>query len=168
MDNPEGQKTPRCSESQEAVLAQDTSQGAGGGSAADECGAYDPESFPRDLAQCHAVIGTLLGQLRQKGMIKDYHSRITEIIRRYFQDQFYLPALELTTSEVMQYLKQVRRAEIIIDTTFNFLSNADLVKFAKFKPMASVNEEMMKQAVEIVEKTKPVPEKEITAEVSNV
>ena len=107
-------------------------------------------------------------QLWQKGMIKDYHSRITEIIRRYFQDQFYLPALELTTSEVMQYLKQVRRAEIIIDTTFNFLSNADLVKFAKFKPMASVNEEMMKQAVEIVEKTKPVPEKEITAEVSNV
>lgn len=107
-------------------------------------------------------------QLWQKGMIKDYHSRITEIIRRYFQDQFYLPALELTTSEVMQYLKQVRRAEIIINTTYNFLSNADLVKFAKFKPMASVNEEMMKQAVEIVEKTKPAPEKEITAEVSNV
>ena len=107
-------------------------------------------------------------QLWQKGMIKEYHSKITEIIRRYFQDQFYLPALELTTSEVMQYLKQVKRAEIIIDTTFNFLSNADLVKFAKFKPMASINEEMMKQATEIVEKTKPAPEKEVTAEVSNV
>jgi hypothetical protein len=107
-------------------------------------------------------------QLWQKGMIKEYHSKITEIIRRYFQDQFYLPALELTTSEVMQYLKQVRRAEIVIDTTYNFLSNADLVKFAKFKPMASINEEMMKQATEIVEKTKPAPEKEVTAEVSNV
>jgi hypothetical protein len=33
-------------------------------------------------------------QLWQKGMIKEYHSKITEIIRRYFQDQFYLPALE--------------------------------------------------------------------------
>ena len=107
-------------------------------------------------------------QLWQKGLIKEYHSKITEIIRRYFQDQFYLPALELTTSEVMQYLKQVRRAEVIIDTTFNFLSNADLVKFAKFKPMASINEEMMKQAIEIVQKTKPAPEKEVTAEMSNV
>jgi hypothetical protein len=107
-------------------------------------------------------------QLWQKGMIKEYHSKITEIIRRYFQDQFYLPALELTTSEVMQYLKQVRRAEVIIETTFDFLSNADLVKFAKFKPMASINEEMMKQATEIVEKTKPAPVKEISAEVSNV
>jgi len=106
-------------------------------------------------------------QLWQKGMIKDYHSKITEIVRRYFQDQFYLPALELTTSEVMQYLKQVRRAEVIMNITYDFLSNADLVKFAKFQPMASVNEEMMKQAVEIVEKTKPAPEKEITAEVSN-
>ena len=107
-------------------------------------------------------------QLWQKGMVKEYHSKITEIIRRYFQDQFYLPALELTTSEVMQYLKQVRRAEIIIDTTYNFLSNADLVKFAKFKPMASINEEMMKQATEIVERTRPAPAKEVTAEVSNV
>jgi hypothetical protein len=107
-------------------------------------------------------------QLWQKGMIKEYHSRITEIIRRYFQDQFYMPAMELSTSEVMQYLKQVRRAEIIINTTFDFLSNADLVKFAKYQPMATINEEMMKQAVEIVEKTKPAPVKELTAEVSNV
>jgi hypothetical protein len=106
-------------------------------------------------------------QLWQKGLIKDYHSKITEIVRRYFQDQFYLPALELTTSEVMQYLKQVRRAAVIMNITYDFLSNADLVKFAKFQPMASVNEEMMKQAVEIVEKTKPAPEKEVTAEVSN-
>ena len=106
-------------------------------------------------------------QLWQKGMIKEYHSKITEIIRRYFQDQFYLPALELTTSEVMQYLKQVRRAGVITETTYNFLSNADLVKFAKFKPMASINEEMMRQAIEIVEKTKPAPEKEISTEVTN-
>ena len=62
----------------------------------------------------------------------------------------------------MQYLKQVRKAGVIMETTYNFLSNADLVKFAKFKPMASINEEMMKQAIEIVERTKPAPEKEVS------
>jgi exoribonuclease R len=35
------------------------------------------------------------------------------------------------------------------------LNNADLVKFAKFNPIASVNEEMMIQAKEIVNHTIP-------------
>lgn len=100
-------------------------------------------------------------QLWQKGMIKEYHSDITEIIRKYFHDQFFLPAMELTTTEVMDYLKKVDDASPILDTTYKFFTNADLVKFAKFKPMDSVNEEMMKEAVEIVEKTKPKPEKEL-------
>ena len=39
--------------------------------------------------------------------------------------------------------------------TEDFLTNADLVKFAKYKPIATVNEEMMKQAYLIVEKTIP-------------
>lgn len=96
-------------------------------------------------------------KLWQNGMIKEYHSEITEIIRKYFSDRFGLPALELTTSETMQHLKLRKDTEIIQDTTGSFLENADLVKFAKFSPMNSVNEEMMKQALEIVERTIPQP-----------
>ena len=61
-----------------------------------------------------------------------------------------LPALELTTSEQMQQLKKVSSAENILNITNEFLNNADLVKFAKFQPLPSVNEVMMKQAKEIV------------------
>jgi len=100
-------------------------------------------------------------QLWQKGKIKEYHSDITEIIRKYFHDQFFLPAMELTTTEVMDYLKKVEDAAPILDLTYKFLTDADLVKFAKFMPMDSVNEDMMKEAVEIVEKTKPKPQKEL-------
>lgn len=107
-------------------------------------------------------------QLWQKGKIREYHSEITEIIRKYFHDQFLLSALELTTSEVMDNLKTVEDAKPILDTTYKFLTNADLVKFAKFLPMDSVNEEMMEQAKEIVEKTKPKSEKEIVSEDENV
>jgi hypothetical protein len=42
----------------------------------------------------------------------------------------------------------------LIDITGRFLENADLVKFAKFKPLPSVNDEMLKQAYEIVNRTK--------------
>lgn len=107
-------------------------------------------------------------QLWQKGKIKEYHSEITEIIRKYFHEQFLLSALELTTSEVMDNLKSVGDAKPILDTTYKFLTNADLVKFAKFLPMDSVNEEMMAQAKEIVEKTKPKVQKEIVHEDEDV
>lgn len=107
-------------------------------------------------------------QLWQKGMIKEYHTAITEIIRKYFHDQFFLPAMELTTTEVIDYLKKVEDASKILDLTYKFLSNADLVKFAKFQPMDSINEAMMKEAVEIVEKTKPKQVKELVSEDKNV
>jgi len=97
-------------------------------------------------------------KLWQNGEIKQYHSEITGIIRKYFEERFNLPALELTTSEAMLHLRSTGGAEQIINITYDFLSNADLVKFAKYTPMNSVNEEMMKQAYEIVNKTIPVKE----------
>ena len=56
----------------------------------------------------------------------------------------------------MDQLTRVVLPDNIYQTVGQFLSNADLVKFAKYKPMPVVNEEMMKQAVNIVENTVPV------------
>lgn len=92
-------------------------------------------------------------KLWQKGAVKEYHSKITGIIRGYFEERFNLPALELTSSEQMEQLKKAPDAENILSITNEFLNNADLVKFAKFQPMPSVNEAMMNQAKEIVNKT---------------
>lgn len=96
-------------------------------------------------------------KLWQQGQIKEYHSEITEIIRRYFEDRFHVPALESTTNELVSGLASVPEAEKIIDTTSAFLNNADLVKFAKFVPVNNVNEEMMQQAFSIVESTRETP-----------
>ncbi len=97
-------------------------------------------------------------RLWQRGMIKEYHSGITEIIRRYFEKRFAMPAMELPTSEAIELLEKSRETEPIRDLAYDFLSNADMVKFAKFTPMNSVNEEMMKQAYEIVHRTSPAAE----------
>lgn len=94
-------------------------------------------------------------QLWQKGNIKQYHTELTDIIRRYFENRFFISALEMTTSELVQKLSQVRGADVILDITSAFLNNADMVKFAKFVPMDKVNEEMMQQAYKIVEITIP-------------
>ena len=107
-------------------------------------------------------------KLWQKGMVKEYHSKITGIIRGYFEERFNLHALELTTSEQMQKLKTVRAAKNILGITNEFLDNADLVKFAKFNPMPSVNEEMMKQAKEIVTQTISKEQVPVEEEVQSV
>ena len=107
-------------------------------------------------------------QLWQKGKVKEYHSNITGIVRNYFEERFDLPALELTTTEQMQQLNRVSSAEKILDETEKFLNNADLVKFAKFIPIASVNEEMMKQAKDIVSKTIPPEIEKLEEELQNV
>lgn len=95
-------------------------------------------------------------KLWQKGFIKQYHTEITAVIRKYFEERFSIPALELTTSELMQKLDQSRETSEISQITNDFLNNADMVKFAKYVPMNDINEEMMKQAFTIVEKTVPV------------
>lgn len=92
-------------------------------------------------------------KLWQQNLVKEYHSEITEIIRQYFNNRFNVSALELTTSELLYELEHVPDAEKILGTTTGFLNNADLVKFAKFVPMSIVNEEMMKQAYDIVYST---------------
>jgi hypothetical protein len=92
-------------------------------------------------------------ELWQKGFVKDYHSKITDIIREYFETQFGLPVLERTTTESLKLLSKHPHGIKVIDITSQFLSNADLVKFAKFTPLENVNREMMTQAKEIVKKT---------------
>jgi hypothetical protein len=102
-------------------------------------------------------------QLWQKGFVKEYHTRITEIIREYFEIQFELPALELTTTESLKLLSKHSLGIKVLDLTAQFLSNADLVKFAKYEPLEKVNHEMMEQAREIVTKTMSA-QKEIVIE----
>ncbi len=132
---------------------------------------------PEIIIPSHIVALTKLEELEkeklwQNGKVKEYHSRITEIIREYFEKRFSFPALELTSSEQIQLLTRIREAEKIIKTTEEFFTNADLVKFAKFNPVPDLNEIMMSQAKEIVNSTVPSNsnenEKTIIPEVNNV
>ncbi|MFA8343237.1 MAG: hypothetical protein ACEPO8_09745 [Rhodothermaceae bacterium] len=120
--------------------------------------------------EAYGSLKTLEGkELWQGGAVKEYHSEITFIIRKYFERSFNFLALEMPSSEVIDNLKNIKECETVFDDTRDFFNNADMVKFAKFVPMNSVNEEMMKQAYKILEKTKPAPvEENKEDEVQNV
>jgi len=106
-------------------------------------------------------------KLWQQGRVKDYHSEITEIVRRYFEKRFNFLAMEMTSAEVLESLNDIKVNTDVNFLTNDFLANADMVKFAKFVPMPTINEEMMKQAYAIVNKTKQEEEVKVVTEVEN-
>ncbi len=107
-------------------------------------------------------------KLWQQGKVKEYHTELTGIVRRYFEERYHFPAMEMTSSEIMKVINRVMDSPPVIKITEEFFRNADLVKFAKFIPMPSINEEMMKQAYTIIERTRPAAEERKIGEVEYV
>ena len=92
-------------------------------------------------------------QLWQAGKIKEYHTELSEIIRRYTENRFNFIALELATDEIISELKSKVNNEQLASITI-LLQRADLAKFAKSKPDEDENKESMQLAKHFVGQTK--------------
>lgn len=79
--------------------------------------------------------------LWQRGEIKDFYSELTDIARTYIEEEIEVPAMESTTSEVIDGLRMAaarKNMKLTPETLENLekvLRQADLVKFAKNKPL---------------------------------
>ena len=94
-------------------------------------------------------------KLWQNGKTKAYHSELSDIIREYLEYRYEINALESTTFETIQLVKQVGLASNLIDKLNETLSISDMVKFAKETPLSSDNEVCIRNCYEIVEATIP-------------
>lgn len=105
--------------------------------------------------------------LWQNNQVKEYYSELTEIVRNYIERELQVPALEKTTDEIIGMLRDFQNANTIqtsketILKLKELLQEADLVKFAKSKPIAIEIEEDRKDAEKIISnlKPKPIPKK---------
>ncbi len=100
-------------------------------------------------------------KLWQKGEVKQYYSRLTEIIRQYIMNRYLISALELTTIEILNALleKGIKEDEIFRKLR-TVLTGGDLVKFAKYQPEPSENELHFDYAWDYVKATMQLPEME--------
>ena len=109
-------------------------------------------------------------KLWQNGKVKQYYSEVTEIVRRFFEGRWNFIALELTSDEILQQMKQYPESEQIWNPMQAFFLTADLVKFAKYEPTPDENTNELKFAYDIVRAMTPSPvtvEEEKTVEVNN-
>ena len=100
------------------------------------------EIFKTPIEKATTLLDTLeKKELWQKGEIKAYYSELTDIARNYIEEAIEIPAMESTTSELIAGLraasvkKKMTLSKEIIENLERVLKQADLVKFAKSKPL---------------------------------
>lgn len=80
-------------------------------------------------------------QLLEQNKIKVYYSELTDIVRTYLEKDMNIPALESTTSELIETINDFNESSNLgisketIKQLKEVLQSADLVKFAKSKPI---------------------------------
>ncbi len=92
-------------------------------------------------------------KLWQSDRIKDYHSELTEILRVYFENQFNVQALEMTSDEIMEAFENVSIDKNLKLKLQQILTLADLVKFAKQLPLPDQHDLSLQNAIHIVKET---------------
>jgi hypothetical protein len=109
--------------------------------------------IPADITALQQLTKLDKAQLWQGGSAKEYHTELSEIIRRYTENRFNFIALELATDEIISELKSKVNNEQLASITI-LLQRADLAKFAKSKPDEDENKESMQLAKHFVGQTK--------------
>jgi hypothetical protein len=103
-------------------------------------------------------------QLWQRGLVKQYYSELTEILRRYFENRYRLPALEETTDEIVAGLSKQSVDGPIVASAESILRRADLVKFAKHQPAMPEHEESIAGVYSVVDRTKAIEMTPVSAQ----
>ena len=94
----------------------------------------------------------------QQGKTKMYYSELTDVLRQYISTRFGIPAMEQTSEETIAAFKFRRSLvdEKSFDNLRKILTNADLVKFAKYEPLPDDNNMALVDSYFFVNQTKIV------------
>ena len=96
-------------------------------------------------------------ELYQKGKIKAFYIEFSEIIRIYVGRRYEVDALEQTTHELLENLKDFPVEPLLSE----ILDESDFVKYAKYRPPQEEIKVTLQKGYEFVEKTKKIEITEI-------
>ena len=86
--------------------------------------------------------------------METYHTRISYVIREYIASRYRIPALELTTTSLLQWMTREQIDDLYIECIQRFFGNCDKVKFAKHQPKSSEADARMVDARWFINVTK--------------
>jgi hypothetical protein len=92
----------------------------------------------------------------QRGMLKEFYSEYSQIMRAYLEGRYEFPALEMTTFDLERDLEDDKFPGLLPRKLLPTLHEADLVKFAKYIPPFEICDSILETGFEIVALTKPL------------
>ncbi|MBL0308919.1 MAG: hypothetical protein IPP77_04350 [Bacteroidetes bacterium] len=98
-------------------------------------------------------------KLWQKDEVKQFYSRLTDILRMYLEYRYDWFALESTTEEIEENIDRYHVKHKAKDSLMQILRSADLVKFAKMLPLPDANMRAMEAAYKFIDFTELKAEK---------
>ena len=115
-------------------------------------------AFEEAISKLHQLDEKLLWQ---NNKTKQYYSELTEIVRNYLGRDIEIPTFEQTSDEIIMLIKiqndekKLGLSKETLKIITSLLRNADLVKFAKAKPLSNEIEGDRKCAELIIKKIQP-------------
>lgn len=129
-------------------------------------GPAQPWRPPHEVA-LEALAQLEASPLLDKDEIKEFHIRLSDVLRTYVEGRFLVPALEMTTSEVLQGLEEAGEDTGLVERFGSFLLPCDMVKFAKQRPSPEDALSLLQAGRRLVEDTIPVPRTAATGNVQD-
>lgn len=121
-----------------------------------------PPRPPHEIA-LEALDQLFADDLIETGRIKEYYTRLSEIIREYIAGRYFIDAMEMTTTDLLEKMKTEQIENEYIEMIRSMFSECDLVKFAKYIPDEEEIRIIGPLALEFINKTKLIweePEQE--------
>ena len=115
----------------------------------------EPQRPPHEIA-LEALDRLTASDLRVRGETMAFVVELTEIVRRYIGGRYFVVAMEMTTTEVLDGLSRAGLDGDVFGLFGSFFHGCDLVKFAKHAPSGAELDDAVKAAYELVNRTKIV------------
>ena len=93
-------------------------------------------------------------ELLARGDMEMYHTQVAHALREYISARYRIPALELTTTALLQAMSHAEIGAEYIDRVQQVLTNCDRVKFATYQPRVAEASASIVDARWIVDATK--------------
>ncbi len=118
-----------------------------------------PLAPPRPLPErTREALEALRGEhLLERGLVREYHFRLSEIVRSYLGERFAFEALECTSGELLREVERLDPPGLEPAELHRFVDQCDVAKFARAEISTTAAEWALGYGFALVEATTPPP-----------
>jgi hypothetical protein len=114
-----------------------------------------PPEPPEIVALRRLAALDVVGMIENE-QFKELYLELSELLREYVGGRYRFDALEMTTTEIIEWLEMSRVSSELREELRAYFNDCDLVKFAKVRPEADEAQAHVDRARDIIESTTPV------------